>query len=1087
MSTAGWSVKNRVVVNLFTVVLLVAGFVTAGSRLQMDLFPDISTNFINVTTVDITTSVPEDIERTITVPIEEELSNVEGLTRIRSFSQDNLSTIFIEVDSAITDLDPVLNDVRQAVDLARSKLPKSVEDPIVESFDIPFPIINFTFSYPPGTDLREVRPIFDNLERRFKLVPGVSKVLTDGLEDREVWVDVNPFRLQGLGVPFSEVVSAVARKNQNSVGGRLDGTGGQRVVRVLGEIRSAGELEQTPVRAGPGGLVLLRDIATVKETTARAETMGRVDLRPAVTFSLVKQKGEDVLKTVAKARKIFEEEAAKLPRGFEARAVADSTKFIKTRVETVMQNGIQALILVTVLLILLLNWRLAVVVAVGIPVSFAGCFLVLYMTGNSINLLSLFAMIMALGMVVDDTIVISENVYRYYQNGLSPVQAAIQGAGEVFWPVLGSVSTTVAAFLPLIWGEGIIGKFLAVVPLVVISALLFSLLQAYLGLPSHLSDFVRINRASKDIRAELAGGTVRGLRRLAMQFELTYAEMRASVDCGLGRVVQVYLHLLTLSLRLRYLVIAGFFVMLMAMGVALALGVVKFQLFAADFADQVMVKLELPADYSLEETVEEVRRVEERIVTEFPSTDLVTLITRVGAQLDATDQFLEYGSNLAMITLDINEQNSKCRKPSEIERHLRTILASFNVFVRATARAEQGGPPVGRAVNAEIQGADFGVMREIAADLEARLAGLEGVVNVGNDFPRGKTEFQIFVEEDRAARAGLDVTAIGDELRAGFRGIEAARLRWGNDEVRVRVKMDERFAHDPEMLAGYRIVNSRGEVTELGNIARVIRTAGIARVKRVNQERVLAVSADVDDRIITSAAVNERIRQWIPELLAGRAGVGIQLTGENEDTEKSVDAMKFSSIIALLLIYTLLAWITNSFFQPFIIMSVIPFAIVGVFIGLIFMGEPLGLMSIMGTIALAGIVVNNSVIFVDFMNRFRHSHSHLRVEADAENLRQQPRVLTSWVRWRSIMASGQTRFRPIFLTTATTVAGLLSLAFTSSGQEQFLAPMAQAIVFGLSFATLITMVLIPCLYAIFDDVRRVVARIFGITSSRGEA
>ncbi len=1086
MNFAKWSVRNRVAVNLFTVALLVAGFMAAGTRLKLDLFPDITTNFVLVTTVDVSTSLPEDIERTITVPIEEELAEVGGIKEIRSTSQDNLSTIFLEVDPDITDIDPVVNDIRQAVDMAKRKLPETSEDPVVEKFDIPFPLITFTVAYPPGFDLKTIRPQLDRIERRLKLSPGVSDVLVDGLEDREVWVEVDPYRAQSVGVSISEIVSAVARRNVNTVGGRLDTAGGQRVVRVLGEIGEAKELEPLVVKSAPDGQVIrLRDIAAIKETTQEAERLGRVNMMPAVTFSVVKKKNTDVIETSEKTRAVFAEEAAAFPPEIVTQVVADSTKYVRTRIETVLQNGIQALLLVTFLLMLLLDWRLSLVVAFGLPVSFAGTFLVLYFTGNSINLLSLFAMIMALGMVVDDAVVISENVYRYYESGYTRVQAAIMGTGEVFWPVVGSVSTTVAAFLPLIWGEGIIGKFLAVVPVVVISALSFSLVQAFLVLPSHLADFLKRRRPKHD--KFLPKGAPEEEQELAAQHEAVvprpehhshpffaavasvYAAMRGTVDDFMLAVGQVYRHLLVISLRWRYLVLGGFFATLLGVGLAVKFGVVKFQLFAVDFADVILVKVELPSDYSIEQTAELVGRLESAIAAKLPPDDVTALLTRVGAMLGVDNEFQEIGTNLAMITVDIDEQNPACRKPSMIERDLRDVLDQFPEFVKASARKEEGGPPVGAAINVEILGPSFATLLDIASDVEARLTDIPGVVDVGNDFPRGKTELQVRVDEERAARLGVDVQAVGASLLGTFQGIEASRLRWGNDEVTIRVKADERFSNDPGLLHALRIKNSRGDMVALGSFTTIERKAGIARIKRLNQERQITVSGGVDDRVTTSAEVNAIIRQWIPDLLAAHPGYTIRLTGENEDTEKSIEAMKFAALVAILVIYALLATITNSFALPFVIMAVIPFGLVGVFIGLVFMGQPLGLMTIMGTIALAGIVVNNSVVFVDFMNRYRHSHSKFSGDKETENLRERPTNLSSWARWSSILKSGQTRFRPIFLTTSTTVVGLMGLAFTTSGQEQFLAPMAQAIVWGLSFATLITMILIPCLYAMLDD------------------
>jgi len=1164
-----WSTRNRVAVNLMTVIVLLSGIAVAATQMQRDLFPDVNTNFITVTTIDPETSLPADIERTITIPIEEELTDVKGITKIVSTSQDNVSSIFLEVDADIDDLSEVVNDVRQAADKAEAEMPASAEAPVVEQFDIPFPLITFTLAYPPGTDLRGYRPVLDRIERKIKLVNGVSDVLVDGLEDREVWVEIDPYRLQAIGLGFDEVAQAVARKNRNAVGGRMDGSGGQRVVRVLGEITEPDQLNGLVVKREGNRIVRLQDVATVKETQEEAQSRGRVNIQPAVTYTVVKKKGEDAIRIAAETEHIFREQAANLPDTFKVQVVSDSTKYINIRIMTVLQNGFQALLMVTILLMFMLNWRLALLVAVGIPVSFAGCFLVMQFEGHSINMLSLFAMIMALGMVVDDAVVVAENVYRYFEEGLSPVQAAIKGTSEVMWPVLGSVSTTVAAFLPLIWGEGIIGKFLAVVPVVVISALVFSLLQAFLVLPSHLSDFVKPSRTPEEIEEEndqgfrrvpgygswllfsagvsailtaivifhlplssndwllanvndgllpalnraMGEGTfplilpgpeeiitgheinsrlhtawlVVGLFAFAAVFgamalvgfasvrgpilrfiEYSYACMRELVDEGVHIIIQIYIHLLAICLRWRYIVICG---AVAGMGVVVN-ATVGFKLFSTDFADTINVKVELPPDYTLEQTEDAVARLETRIAEVIPPDDVMAFVTRVGGKLDVTDQFIEYSSNYAMIIVDLDEANPAARKPSVIEKELRGILAEFPEFVKTTAKKEEGGPPVGRAVNVEIRGPDYAVLDRIGREVEARLGGVEGVVNVGNDYPRGKTEFQIQIDEDKAARAGVDVAALGQALTAGFRGLEAARLRWGVDEVIIRVKMDERFAQDPEVLRGFRLRNNRGEIVDISSFAKITPQEGYSRIRRLNQERLLTVSADIaPERAgeVTSKVVNNQIAEWIPGLLKEHPNYTIALTGENEDTDKSMNAMVLAALVAILLIYALLATITNSLIMPFVIMSVIPFGIVGVFIGLILQNEPMGLMSIMGTIALAGIVVNNSVVFVDFINQYRHRASHFDDRAEGADVLRQPKHMSSVLRWRSIMGSGRTRFRPIFLTTCTTVVGLFSLAFRSTGQEQFLAPMAQAVVWGLTFATLITMILIPCLYAIVDD------------------
>ncbi len=1059
MSLAAWSVKNRVAVNLLTLLIIVAGWMAATSRLKLDLFPDISTNFIQVTTLDPATGSAEEIERTITVPIEEELGSVRGLKQVQSISEDNFSNIFIEVEAAITDIDPVLNEVRQAVDKARGKLPPSVESPVIEEFDIPFPLITFTVSMPPDADPMAERPRFEALERRLRIIPGVSAVLVDGLDRREVWIETDPYRAAASGISFADIRDAVARANINAVSGRFDATGGERSVRVLGEISDPSELADIPVKTRGGSFVLLRDIATFRSRTEEPRTIGRTDMLSSVTFTVVRKKGADAIKTVAKAREVFAAGSAELPKGYTARALLDSTRFIKVRLNTVVSNGIQALLLVTVLLMLFLNWRLAILVAIGIPVSFAGCLLVLYAGGYSINMLSLFGMIMALGMVVDDAIVMAENSYRWLQKGLPPHEAAIRGSEEVFWPVVGSVSTTVAAFLPLIWAEGIIGKVLMIVPVVVISALVVSLLQAFLVLPSHMADFVRRGRTASELALLPPPRSIPA--RLSRACSLAYRDLRDFVDSALRGLISLYMHLLAMGLRWRYFVLTIFVAMLVGGFAIIGFGLVPFRLFSTDFADTIFLKAELPADYSLDQTSEAIRKVERRIAELLPKDDLLSLITRIGARYDATNQFLEYGTNLALITVDIDEENPLCRRPSEISRALRKMLPEFPEFVELTVMVDESGPPVGRPVNVELSGSDLPGLLDAARSVEDRLRAVPGVYNIGNDFPRGRTELRVKVDEARAAELGVDTAHVSSELQGAFFGLEADRMRWGNEEVILRVKGSERFTQAPEFLRNFRIQRPDGTSVAIGSVAEITRTTGISRIKRTNQERVVSVSADIDTAQTTSAAVNKDLQKWLkaPGKSPLPDNVVARLSGESEDTERSLSSMLFAAVVALGLIYALLAIIGNAFLQPFVIMATIPFGITGVIFGLLVMGQPIGLMAIMGTVALAGIVVNNAVVFVDFINQYRK-------ENEAASGGNSPAL----VRWRSIFESASSRFRPVFLTTATTVVGLMNLAFTSTGQEQFLAPMAQAIVFGLSFASLITLLLIPCLYSILDDI-----------------
>lgn len=1060
MNPARWSVRNRVAVNLLTLVILATGFFLAVAKVPRSLFPDITWNYISIAVLDRTNGLPEDMERLVSIPIEEALASVKNIKELTSISQPNFSVIWMQVEAG-EDPEPVLNDVRQEVARIRSRLPLSIEEPVIELFDAPFPLFGLGVTLPAGMEAREIRPQLDRLQRELRLVRGVSRVNLDGLERREVWIEIDPVRAEAHGISPSAVLAAVQAANLDTAAGRQRGVGGERVVRVIAQAQRVQDFETMVVGTGSDGQrVLVRDVATVRETAEEARSRARVNLRPGVGFTVFRQQGADARVVAEGVRKVIAAVQPTLPEGAKILVLSDATQPIDIRLETVITNGLQALLIISLLLAVFLNWRLAVLVSIGLPVSIAGVFIVLYVTDGTIDVLSLFAIIMALGMLVDDALVISENVYRLFEEGMLPLQAAIEGTREVLVPVFGSVATTVAAFLPLLLGEGIIGRILFIVPVVVVAALSFSLIQAFFVLPSHLADFVRHPPTIPELETRLT--TTRGWRRFGVRSGLIYWETRHAFDELLERTRELYLFFLKACLRRRYWVVAAFCATIVGCGLLLVSPIIPFQLFDTDYADRLFIKLDLPASASLDQTEDAVAAVERAIVERLPKDDVRAVLSQVGRRLNDSDEFELIGPNLAMITVDLDEQNPRARKASVIERDLQRMLLDFPQFTRASARNEGGGPPVGRAVNVIVSGEDFATLRAVADQVKQRLNAVAGVMNAADDFDPGTPEWRLTLDRERIARAGLDSREAGLLVAAAYGGVEANRMRWDDDEVTVRVRLAERASRDPERMLGLRMVSRDGRSVPLQDVASVELGSGLARIFRRNQSRTITISADVDARVITSMQINRQLTEWMPEILRAHPGYSFRLAGENEDTAESLEAMGLASLLAIALIYTILAVLFNSFAQPLIVMSVIPFGIVGVVLGLLFQGQPMGLMSVLGTIALAGIVVNNSVVFLDFINQYRLTNPLIKPgDAGLKHYR--------FDRWYSIFEAGKVRLRPIFLTTVTTVAGLWSLAFYSTGQELFLAPMAQALVWGLTFATLITLVLIPCLYAILDD------------------
>lgn len=1061
MNPAAWSVRNRVAANLLTVVVLATGFFLGVVKVPRALFPDIAWNFVTIGVLDRTNGLPEDMERLVAIPLEEALASVKNIKELTSISQPNFTTVWLQTEAG-SNSETVINDVRQEISRIRNRLPPTIEEPVIQLFDAPFPIFGLGVTLPPGVEARHIRPQLDRLERELRLVRGVSRVNIDGLERREIWVEVDPVRAEAYGVSPAAILATVQGSNLDTAAGRQRSEGGERVVRVISQAQRVEDFESMVVATGPNGRsVLVREVANVRETAEEARSRARVNLRPGVGFTVFRQQGADARSVARGVRAVIASIEPTLPKGSSILILSDATRPIDIRLETVITNGLQALLIISLLLMVFLNWRLALVVSVGLPVAVAGVFIVLSIMGGTIDVLSLFGIIIALGMLVDDAIVVSENVYRLYERGVPPWEAAVEGTREVIVPVLGSVATTVAAFLPLLLGEGIIGRILFIVPVVVVTALVFSLIQAFWVLPSHLADFVRRPPTIPQLEADVA--RLRGLRRGGVYLALGYWEMRYAVDTLMDRVREVYLYVLKLCLRRRYGVVGAFCLTILGCGALIMSPVIPFRLFDTDYADRLFIKLDLPSSASLDQMEDAVAAVEREIVRVLPPDDVRAVLSQVGRRLNESDELELLGPNIAMITVDIDDQNPRARKASQIERDLQRMMVQFPQFVRASARKEGGGPPVGRAVNIIIAGEEFPTLQALATDVKAYLGTVDGVSNVADDFDPGTPEWRVVVDHERVARSGLDPRDLGTLVAMAYGGVEANRMRWGDDEVVVRVRLPERTSRDPETMLGLRLVGRDGRVVAVQDVAKLELGSGLARIFRREQSRSLTVSADVDPRVITSVDINKRLAAALPPTFKAHPGYSFRLAGENEDTAESLEAMGLASLLAVALIYTILAVLFNSFAQPLIVMAVIPFGIVGVVFGLLFMGKPMGLMSILGTIALAGIVVNNSVVFVDFINQFRAKNPLIKAgDTGLSHYR--------FDRWFSIMDAGKVRLRPILLTSVTTVAGLWALAFHSSGQEEFLAPMAQALVWGLTFATLITLVLIPCLYAILDDI-----------------
>jgi multidrug efflux pump subunit AcrB len=995
-----FSVRNRVLVNLLTLFVLGAGLVTY-FHMHRELFPEFSRQAVHIVTTFLGAS-PDEVEKLITSPIEEEVAEIDGLDELLSVSQEGRSEILLKFQPD-TDMNRALSDVRAALDNVTT-LPTEAEDPEVHEMKSTFPVI--TVSLAADIDEATLRDMAKDLRDDLRRIPGVAAVRILGTRERQIWVEVDPARLDQYRISLDDVRAAIAAHNRNVPGGTMKTPRGEILVRTLGEAAGAPEVEQIILRSVATGTPLtVGDVATVRETFEEPATMGRWGGRPAINLVVTKERTGDAIDIAAAVRALVAKVRSQLPETVTIGVYNDFSVFIRNRLNTLRFSGTIGLTIVLITLWIFVRPRIAFLTGLGIPFAMLGGIVLMSAYGISLNMISLFSLILVLGLLVDDAIVVTENVYRHVEEGMDPQEAAIQGTTEVAWPVVATVTTTIAAFLPLTLIPGTMGVFLAPIPIVVTFALLASLLEALVVLPSHLSDVITPAYAKSVRRRELPWLT----------------ELR-----------NAYGVLLRTALQWRY-VTAVFLLCATILLAATAWYRIPFVLFRQFESSQFLVNFETSSGAKIEDTLEVAKRGEQ-VVLGLPPGELRSLATNVGISFLDVNR-AERGPNLGQFLVELEEDRD--RSVDEVIADLRAGMAEIPGMTKIQFLKTQAGPG-GPAIEARVVGEDIPVLRTMAGEVKTFLRGIPGVKDVRDDFTEGKEELQItLLPEARAL--GLDLGQIARQVQQAFLGVEASTIQRRDEDVPIVVRFPQAARRSLETVAGMKLTLPSGEKVFLRDVALLETAIGTSKIRRDDQKRTLKREfADVGSEF---------------------PGYRVVIKGERQEAEESLAALPQISLIAFMLIYFILGSLFQSFVQPFIVMAAIPFALDGVVIGHLIMQEPLSFLSMMGLVALAGVVVNDSLILVEFINRSRE---------------------VGTPRDQAILASGEARLRPVLLTTVTTVGGLIPLAFFSSGQAKFLSPMAISVVWGLSFATILTLILIPCLYAMLDDLKVLIRRKLGL-------
>jgi len=1012
------SVDNPVCVNLIMISIMILGVLLYTFRIPKEIFPEFSENIVQVTTIYPGASARE-VEKNVTQKIEDAVADLDDVDDLRSISREGASIVTIEVSPEVENMAGIVSDAQQAVDQIED-FPEDAEDPVVAEIEGTIPVI--TVSLYGEVNLLHLKELVEDLEDEINAVTGVADVRVSGLPERELWVEVLPETLERYGLTLGQVAEAVRRHNFDLPGGELPTDQGEFLIRTVGRVDAARLLEDMPVlTTQTGGVVRLGELATIRDWFERESTIGRFNMQRAVNLNVTKTRSADVIEVSRAVRELADEFRRRLPPTVDVGVFNDTSVYVENRLQTLRTSGAEGLVIVFGLLLLMLNTRTAFMVTLGIPVSFMGALIIMAYSGMTMNMMAMFAMIVVLGLVVDDAVVIGENIYRHYEQGLSPREAAVKGASEVAWPVVAAVSTTVSAFLPLLLIPGTMGVFLGVIPKVVTFALLASLFEALVILPSHMSDFLPQRRPRP-------------------------SRLRGLLNSGMDALVQAYSRCIRRVLSWRYVFIALAFA---ASGVIVAYSAffVPFRLFHEFEGSQFFVNVEAPPSWALEDTETFVGEVEKAVRQELGEGELVSLVTNVGFLMNDFSS-VESGEHLAQTIVELAELGQgRTRRTREVVEAVRQALAPLQGRADINVKEVSSGPG-GKPIYVLVSGPDLETLKEISAEIRSFISDIPGAADVKDNLEAGKPELQVRLRPEAYA-LGLTDFDVARQLRNAFWGSESSTFQTGDEDIDVLIKLPESEKRRIDALAGFMLTTPAGRKVPLREVADVEKVRGVSRIVREDRERALTITGELDQQQTTASELADRVGAQFADL--EQRYPGYELTtekGEVKDIRESMNALYTAFALAMLLIYFILGTQFRSYVQPLVVMAAIPFGIDGVLLGHILMGKSLGILSIIGLVALSGIVVNDSLVLVDFVNKRR------RAGADRRS---------------SLVEAGMVRLRPVLLTSLTTMGGLFFLAFFSTGQARFLAPMAISIFFGLMAATLITLLVVPCLYAILDD------------------
>ena len=1038
-SLIAWFANNGVVANLMMLMIIALGLMTV-TEVNKEVFPEFEADLIAVT-VPYRGATPEEVEEAVCIRIEEAIHGLEGVEKMTSTATEGSGSVLVQVETGY-EIRELLDDVKARVD-AISTFPAETEKPMVKEMLPRLQVINVSLY--GDTDELTLKRLGEKVRDEITALPEISQADLKSVRPYEIAIEISEDTLRRHNLTFDDVVQAVRRSSLNMPGGSVKTDSGEILLRTKGQSYRGEEYEAlTLMTRADGSRLLLSDVARVVDGFEETDQLSRFDGKPSVMIQVFRVGDEDTPDVAASIHRYVEEVRPRLPSGISIATWQDSSVILEDRTNLLLRNGLTGLVLVFIVLSMFLRMRLAIWVVIGIPVAFLGAFATMPYTGITINMMTLFAFILVLGIVVDDAIIVAERIH-YRQNSHEGVKGAIMGTQEVTTPVIFGVLTTMVAFAPFMMVPGVMGNFTRAFPLVVIPVLAFSVIESQLVLPYHLSHIKKDqNVISKNIVLRAWETVFNGFGKTLQWF-----------------ISEIYKPGLEFALNWRYLTASvGIASLLLTIGLIRG-GLVEFVFFPQMDSDTIIVKLTMPQETPAETTSKAIESIELMAIelgAELENQHGLTIFTHVLSSVGEQPSSNSGPGNpgiaparayLGEVQVELVSGENRLYSSGQLASMLRERLTPIPGAVELEISSDLIGG-TGKPIDFQLAGSDIEELRSASHDIRTRLAKYPGVTDINDSFRGGKPEIELTIKES-AEPLGLSMQDLGRQVRQGFFGEEIQRIQRGRDDVRVMVRYPKGERQSLGYMESMRIRTSEGQEVPFATVANAEFGRGLSSIVRVDRQRAINVTAGVNEETANANAILSDFQsRQMPEVLSAHPGVTYTMEGEQRIQGEFLEGLLQGFLIALFIMFALMAIPFKSYSQPFIVMSAVPFGLVGAVLGHAILDMPLNFMSVMGMVAVAGVVVNDSLVLVHFINNARNQ-SGLLME--------------------SVISAGAARFRPILLTSLTTAAGVTPLILETSIQAQTLVPMAVSVAFGVLFATLISLCLVPSIYLILDDVK----------------